>query len=413
MASRRSDPPGLAAFPVGAPAPLRGVTVLDLASVLAAPVAATILGEFGADVIKIERPVTGDFLRQHATVPGGRTAQWVQEGRNKRSVTIDLHHPTGRDLARQLAASVDVVVTSFRPSTAEHWGIHPDQLLEETAGLVILSVTGYGLTGPYRDRGAFDRITSAFAGHTHVSGYPDRPPVRCGFAVIDYMAAFLGAFAVVAALRARDEGLGGQVIDLALYEVAARASEAAVAESVLSGTPRDRVGNRHPRIVPASEATTADGCRISYHAGTESLFRRLAGAIGKPDLLNDPRFATQQSRVSHQDELYQEIDQWVSGLTVADAMDRLGAAGVPASPVHSLEEFLTDPHVVDRGTFEIVDDEELGPLPLVAPIPKLSVTPAHTRFTGTALGSATHEVLGDVLGLSPAAIAELIAEGVV
>jgi crotonobetainyl-CoA:carnitine CoA-transferase CaiB-like acyl-CoA transferase len=386
--------------------------VLDLAAILAAPVSATLLGEFGAEVIKVEQPGVGDFPRHHAARPGGRTPQWAQEGRNKRSVTLDLRRPEAQALARDLARRVDVVVTNYRPSTAERWGLAPADLLAVNDQLVVLSVTGYGLTGPYRDRGAFDRVVSAFSGHTAVSGYPDRPPVRAGFAVIDYMSAYLGAFAVLAALRARDRGQGGQVVDLALYEAAFRATEGALAEWAGAGAERHRVGNRHPRIVPATEAEAADGRAVSYHAGTPGLFERLAKAIGRPELVTDPRFATAPARVEHQDALYAEIGAWVAGRPAAEAVAALSAADVPASLVHDMADLLDEPHVRARGAIESVDDPDFGTLPLATPVPRLSATPGRTRFPGEALGASTRAVLSGLLGLEEGDLDRLEAAGV-
>ena len=390
-----------------------GIRVLDLAAVLAAPVAATLLGEFGADVIKVEQPRVGDFPRHHASQPGGRTPQWLQEGRNKRSITLDLHDARGQAIARRLAGRSDVVVTNFRPTTAARWQLTPDDLLAENDQLVVLSITGYGLTGPYSDRGSFDRVTSAFSGHTHVSGYPDRPPVRAGFATIDFMSAYLGAFAVLAALRARDRGHGGQVIDLALYEAAFRANEASLAEYVASGTPRQRIGNRNPRIVPATESPARDGRRVSYHAGTQPLFERLAKVIGRPELVDDSRFATLAARVTHQDELYDLVSEWIGCLDAESVVQHLSAADIPASVVNSLDDILVNEHYLARGTFEFVDDVELGPLPMVTPVPRLSKTPARIRHLGLELGACNDEVLGGILHFSNAEIAELEADGVV
>jgi crotonobetainyl-CoA:carnitine CoA-transferase CaiB-like acyl-CoA transferase len=393
--------------------PLSGVRVLDLSTFLAAPVAATLLGEFGAEVIKVEAPEIGDFPRWHASVRGGRSAQWAQEGRNKSSVTVNLRTAEGQQMARDLAGRCDVVVTNFRPSTAERWGLSPEDLVAVRHDLIVLSVTGYGLTGPYRDRGAFDRIASAFAGHTYVSGYPDRPPVRSGYATIDYLGAYAGAFGVMAALRARDRGHGGQIIDLALTEVALRASEGAASEFAVTGRVRERVGNRNPRIVPASESTASDGRNVAYHAGSGSLLPKLLNVIDRQDLLEDPRFSTPARRVEHQDALYQIISEWIAQRSSAEVVDLLNAGGVPASTVNNTADLLVDPHLQARGIFEVIDDPELGSIPVVAPVPRLTVTPAVVRHLGPGLGADTDEVLSAQLGLSSADIGKLRQRGVV
>ncbi|MGN6467766.1 MAG: CaiB/BaiF CoA transferase family protein, partial [Rhizobiaceae bacterium] len=198
--------------------PLEGIRVLDLSSIIAAPVAATTLGDFGAEIVKVEDPGEGDFMRRSAAVPGGRSLQWVQDARNKTSITLDLRKPEAREIVHRLLPHFDVLVTNFRPPTLRKWGFDPDTIRKRYPRLVALYVTGYGLTGPYADRGAFDRVASAFSGLTYVSGDPDRPPLRTGYAVIDYMGAYAGAFGVVTALYNRDHrGGSGQVIDLALY----------------------------------------------------------------------------------------------------------------------------------------------------------------------------------------------------
>jgi crotonobetainyl-CoA:carnitine CoA-transferase CaiB-like acyl-CoA transferase len=396
----------------GAP-PLEGIRVLDLSTFLAAPVAATLLAEFGAEVIKVEDPGAGDFPRWHAGRPGGRTPQWAQEGRNKSSVTLDLRTAEGQSLARDLAARCDVVVTNFRPATATRWRLTAEDLIATDPQLIVLSITGFGLTGPYRDRGSFDRIASAFSGHSFVSGFPDRPPVRSGFATIDYLGAYAGAFGIMAALRARDAGQGGQVIDLALAEVALRATEAAPAEYAYTGRVRQRVGNRNSKVVPASEATSADGRDVAYHAGTAALFARLTRAIGRPDLADDDRFASHALRIENQDALYEIVADWIGERCSADIVDTLNAAGIPASTVNNTADVLADRHLCERGAFEVVEDSELGTLPVVTPVPRLSQTPGRTRHLGPALGSGNAEVLGGLLGLSGAEIEDLRLRGVI
>lgn len=391
---------------------LEDIRVLELSTVLAAPVAATFLGDFGAEIIKVEEPGRGDFTRTAAREPGGRTPMWAQEGRNKRSITIDLHRPDGQDLVRRLAARSDVVVTNFRPTTLERWSLTPVELLGVNGQLVVLAVTGYGQTGPYRNRGSFDRVASAFSGHTYVSGEPGRPPMRAGFSVVDFMSAYLGAFAVMVALRHRDQGGGGQIIDLALYEAAFRATESAYVDYAVTGRFRERTGNRNPLMVPATESETADGRRVAYHAGTPSLFARLAQAIGRPELTEDPRFADPRNRVLHQKDLYAMIDEWIATMTASDVIEQLSASDIPCSQVMSMSDIAEDPHYRERKAFEWHEDPEFGPLPLNAPVPKLSKTPGRIRGLGESLGASTEAVCRDLLGLSADEIAELRRTGV-
>lgn len=394
--------------------PLAAVKVLDVSSVLAGPVAATLLGDFGADVVKVEQPRTGDFTRRGANAPGGRSAQWLQEGRNKRSVTIDLRRERGRELLLRLVPTFDVVLLSGRPATLRRWGLSPENLTGVHPQGIHVYVTGYGLTGPYRDRGAFDRIASAFAGLTYVSGEPGRPPVRQGYALIDYMTAYLAAFGTMLALYERDTISGrGQVIDLALYETGFRASEDALLDFVLNGRVRERTGNTNPYVVPASDFETADGHRIALHAGTDTLFYKLCQAMGEPDLPQDPRYANHQARVVNQAGLYERIQRWVGTLTRDETVAALVDVDVPVSPIMSVAEILDDPHYWQRGTLIEVADDEHGRLPMPAAIPTLSRTPGRIRWAGETLGAHTDDVLTTHLGLSDADIEALRREGAI
>jgi crotonobetainyl-CoA:carnitine CoA-transferase CaiB-like acyl-CoA transferase len=396
--------------------PLAGVRVLDVATVLAAPVAATMLGDFGAEVVKVEEPGIGDFTRRGAaeSSAGRRSLQWLQEGRNKKSVTVDLRKAAGQQLVRELVPHFDVIVTNFRPPTLERWGLGPQELHELHPAGVIAALTGYGLTGPYRDRGAFDRVASAFSGLTYVSGEPDGPPMRSGYAVIDYCAAYLAAFAIVTCLYHRDvHGGGGQIIDLALYEAGFRASEHALLDYTANGRVRSRNGNHNPFIVPASDFTTSDGRRVSVHAGTDPLFRRLIAAIGRPELAADPRFATMSARLGNQAALYEAIAEWMGEQRADDAVEMLNRAGVPAAPIMSIADIAADPHYRERQTIVDVDDDEYGRLSMVAPLPRLSRTPGRIDGLGPALGEHTEEVLTQTLGLGEQDIAELREAGVV
>lgn len=394
--------------------PLEGIRVLDMATVLAAPVTATCLGDFGAEVVKIEEPGVGDFIRAGSDSESRRSLQWVQEGRNKKSVTIDLRTERGRQLVRSMLGYFDVVVTNYRPPTLERWGLSPEVMARINPRAIIVCITGYGLTGPYRDRGAFDRVASAFSGLTYVTGEPDRDPVRSGYSVIDYMSAYLAAFATVTALYHRDQrGGAGQIVDLGLYEAGFRASENALLTYGAQRQVRERVGNRNLGIVPASDFDTADGRRISLHAGTDALFRRFATAIGLPDLATDPRFVTRAARVTNQLQLYPIIADWVGGQTAADAVKLLSDADVPVAPVMNVADIATDPHYLERGTVVTVDDVEHGALPMAAPLPRMSATPGTIRTLGPALGEHTGEILAQLLGLDDDELALLRADQII
>ena len=394
--------------------PLDGIKVLDVSAVLAAPVAATMLGDFGADVVKVEQPGTGDFTRRHASRPGGRSLQWAQEGRNKRSVTLNLRDPRGRDVLMSMLPHFDVVVTNYRPPTLRRWGMSADKMREVNDRLIVLYITGYGLTGPYADRGAFDRVASAFAGLTYVSGYPESPPVRTGYALIDYMTAYVGAYAVMLALYNRDaRGGPGQVIDLALYEAGFRASEDALLQFSVNGVVRERVGNRNLHVVPADDFETADGRRVAFHAGTDSLFTRLVAAMNRPDLTEDTRFATYKARVENQEDLYAVLQEWACKYGAEDLVALLVEYDIPASLVMSIADIAENSHYRERGTFVAADDPDFGRLLLTAPLPRLSETPGRISHLGPKLGEHNREIYQGLLGMTEVEIADLTRDGVI
>lgn len=394
--------------------PLSGIRVLDLSSIIAAPVTATTLGDFGAEVIKVEEPHNGDFMRRSAARRGGRSLQWVQDARNKESITLDLRKPEAREIVHRLLPHFDVLVTNFRPPTLRRWGFDPETIRARYPRLIALYVTGYGLTGPYADRGAFDRVASAFSGLTYVSGEPGRPPVRTGYAVIDYMGAYAGAFGIVTALYNRDHrGGSGQIIDLALYEPGFRASEDAMVSYSFNGKVRERMGNTNPEVVPAADYDTADGKRMSIHAGTDALLRRLGSVMGRPGLADEPDFADFNARVINQQRLYAIIADWVKSKTMADAMAALVAADIPASPLMSVADIAADPHYRERGTLMEVDDEDYGRILMAAPIPRMSDTPGQVRTLGPALGSGTERVLSELLKMDKSEIETLRRSGVI
>jgi len=394
--------------------PLKGVRVLDVSAVLAAPVTSTFLGDFGAEVVKIEEPGVGDFTRGRATTPGGRSPQWLQEARNKKSVTLNLRSREGQDLLKQMIPHFDVMVTNYRPPTLERWGMGPEALEALNPQGIFVFITGYGLTGPYAGRGSFDRIASSFSGLTYTSGEADGDPIRCGYAVVDFMSAYLAAFSVVTALYHRDmRGGSGQVIDLALYEGGLRATEESVIDYSLTGAIRGRTGNSSPFMVPASDFTTADNRRISLHAATDTLFRKLAGLMQCKEFLEDDRYATRSSRMEHPNEIYGKIADWIARYDADDVVTMLNDAGVPASPVMNMADLFRDPHIAARGNLLAVEDEEFGPVQMVAPIPKLSKTPGRVRSLGPKLGAHNEEILSGLLGLEADEIAALAAKGVV
>nr|MBC8443521.1 CoA transferase [Deltaproteobacteria bacterium] len=301
--------------------PLEGIVVIDFATLIAAPGVATFLGDFGATVIKVEQPEIGDPMRGKLFFEDGRSSIWLNEGRNKKTVTLNLRTPEGQSIARELGAKADVVLMNFRPGQAEKWNIGAEDWHETNPELIVALVSAYGQTGPCRYKGGFDRTAGAFAGTTYVTGYPDKPPVRTGYAMIDYMTAYLGAFGVMTALYNRDvNSSGGEVIDLSLVEAGFRSSESALTEYSLNGTVRERVGNRNPHFVPAEDFDTKDGKILVINAGTDSLWKKLAHCMGQPQLLEDERFNNTFNRIMNQDPLYAIIAAWVKELTADEGL---------------------------------------------------------------------------------------------
>ncbi len=394
--------------------PFQGIRVLDLATVMAGPVAATTLADFGADVIKIEEPKRGDTIRG---LGGGAGAElfWLQEGRNKRCTTLNLRLPEGQELLRRLARDADVLIESFRPGTMESWDLGPERLCQENPRLVYLRMSGYGQTGPYHERGSFDRVGAAFSGVTYASGYADRPPVRSGYALADYMCAAWNAFSVAMALYHRDaqEDGRGQVIDLALYEPLLRASEASAVVYDRFGVVRERTGNRHPAAIPSGLYETADGVFVTLFAAPDHLFRRLAEAIGRPELASDPRFEHSGARRKNADALESEIESWMRERSADAVLDVLVAARVPAGRVNSIADVFDDPHVQARENLVAVDDGRGGEIRMVNVIPRLSRTPGQIRHAGRPLGADNEEVYAELLDLSAEQVADLRERGVI
>lgn len=392
------------------PQALDGVKVVDIATVLGAPVAATLLAEFGAEVIKVEEPRTGDLLRQFGAQKNGVPLAWLQEARNKKSVTLDLRKPEGQALLKRLLADADVLVENFRPGTLDRWGLGREALKAINPRLIVLRISGYGQSGPYSHKGAFDRVASAFAGLTGSSGYPDKPPVRQSFALADFLAASYGAFAVMLALYHRDaHGGPGQEIDLALYDPILRSSECMLTIYQQLGHIRGRTGNRNPGVVPAGQYATRDGRYVVAHAGTDALWAKLAALIGGEAL--DPAFTTAEGRRQAGDKVEALVEQWCRRFDATDLIAKLEAAGIPAERLNDAKDLIEDPHVRARNLVQW-DDPRLGPVTMVDVVPKLSATPGRMRWAGPDKGAHNDEVFGR-LGLDAGEIARLKQQGVI
>lgn len=392
---------------------LQGVKVLELGQFIAGPYCAQVLGDHGAEVIKVERPGVGDAMRHWSGNAGdGPPVWWSVIGRNKKSVAVDLKQAEGRALVRRLALSCDVIVENFRPGTLERLGMDPEALLDENPRLVVARISGFGQTGPYRKRAGFGGVAEAMGGLRFLTGEEDRPPVRVGLAIGDTLAGLYTAFGVVAALRQREVSGRGQVVDTGLTDAVVAALESVIAEYSVSGAVRRRSGNTLAGVAPSNIYPTADGRWVAIGANADGPFERLCAAMGAPELARDPRLAGHEGRGRHQRELDERIATWTGGHDLVEVVSALEAAAVPAGPVNTAREVAEEPHFRERGTVVEIESD-VGPLLMQGVVPRLTATPGEVRWTGPALGAHTEEVLRGALGLEAAEIATLAERGVV
>lgn len=381
---------------------LAGIRVLDVATFVAAPFCGTILGDFGAEVIKIEQPVVGDPLRRFGTpTECGDSLVWLSESRNKKTVTLDLRTPEGAEAFRRLAAQSDVVVENFRPGTLERWGVGFEDLRALNPGLVMLRISAYGQTGPMKDQPGFARIAHAFSGLSGLAGMPDGPPVVPGStSMADYCSGMWGAIGVLLALRVRDATGRGQFIDLGLYESVFRLLDEIAPAYARHGTVRERMGADTVNVVPHSHYETRTGRWIAIACTSDKMWTRIAAAMGRPELGTAPDYATSQARVQRRSEVNGMVADWVRTMTAEEAMAACQVGGVPCGPINSIADIFADPQFRARENMVEVQDPRIGPIVLPTAVPKLSETPAQLRFTGRSLGADNDEILGGLLGLS-------------
>jgi crotonobetainyl-CoA:carnitine CoA-transferase CaiB-like acyl-CoA transferase len=389
--------------------PLAGLRILDLGTRIGAPFAATLLADLGADVIKVELPGQGDFMRTIGPFVDGYSLFWAVEGRNRRSITLDLRKPDGQALLKRLVGLVDVVVENFQPGTLEGWGLGYDALAAVNPGVILTRVSVYGQTGPYRNRPGLDRNGIALGGLMYITGYPDRPPVRPGLIVSDYLTAVFNAFSILAAVyerdrRAREQGTPprGQWVDLSLYESILRIMEHTLASYDRLGVVREREGNRLRNSAPLDNWQTSDGKYVCIIAAGDGLFPRLCRAMAREDLLAEPRFQTMAQRAEHGDEINGIVADWVRQRTSAEVQVILERHEVPFGVAYSVADIFADPHVEARGDIETVDDPTIGPVRMQGVYPRFSRTPGEIRRGAPMLGEHNDEVYRELLGLTPA-----------
>ncbi len=393
--------------------PLEGVRILEMGQLIAGPFAGKMLAEFGADVIKIEPPGTGDPLRKWRLLHEGTSVWWAAQSRNKKSVTLNLRSSEGQQVVRDLIAQSDVLIENFRPGTLESWGLGWEELQRINPRLVMLRVSGYGQSGPYRDRPGFGAIGEAMGGLRHLSGEPGRTPVRVGISIGDSLAALHGVIGILLALRHREQHDGqGQVVDVALYESVFNMMESLLPEYSVFGAVRQPAGSSLPGIAPSNAYPCRDG-RYALIAGNgDSIFRRLMALIGRPDLADDPALAQNDGRVNDVERIDAAIGEWTAGHSLEDVLAALNEAKIPAGRVYDVADIANDPHYKARGM--IVDAELPDGTPVQVPgiVPKLSETPGAIVQRAPTLGEHTDEVLAK-LGIDAATRGEWRARGVI
>ena len=387
--------------------PLRGIKVIELGSLIAGPFCSRIFAEFGAEVIKVEAPGGGDQLRQWRKMHDGTSLWWYAQARNKKSITVDLRQPEGQKIVRELAADADIVVENFRPGALEKWHLGWDELSKLNPKLIMVRLSGYGQSGPYRDRPGFGVVGEAMGGMRYVTGYADRPPVRLGISIGDSIAALYGVIGAMMALHHRNANGGrGQYVDVALYEAVFSMMESLVPEFDLLGFVRERAGNALPGIVPSNTYPTRDQKYVIIGANNDAIFKRMMTAIGRSDLADDATLATNAGRVPRTAELDSAIAGWTAQHDLDQVLGVLERADVPCGKVYDASDVVRDAHYLARGMIEQHALPDGTPLKLPGIVPKMSLTPGATAWVGPKLGEHTAEVLS-ALGYDARAQQEL------
>jgi formyl-CoA transferase len=403
MTTTEAEPPG----------PLTGIRAVECGSLIAGPFCGQLLGDFGAEIIKVEDPGVGDPMRQWGRKVQGLSLHWPIIARNKKSVTADLRRPEGQNLLRSLLARSDVLIENFRPGTLERWGLGFDQLCELNPRLILVRISGFGQTGPYAPQAGFGSVGEAMGGLRYVTGEPDRPPSRTGISFGDSLAATFAALGTVLALRARDRTGRGQVVDSAIYEAVLSMMESVLPEWELGGYQRQRSGAVLPGVAPSNVYPAAAGDQVVIAANRDTVFARLAEAMGRPELARDQRFTTHDARAAHQDELDDLISEWTVTFGADHLLQVLRDAGVPAGLIYQSKDMLADPHFAARRAIVRLTHPLLGEFPMQNVAPRLSDTPGAVRSLGPELGEHNDEVYRGLLGLGDDDLDRLRAAAVI
>ena len=393
-------------------APLAGVRVLELGSLIAGPFCAKTLGDFGAEVVKIEPPGEGDPLRKWRKMRNGTSLWWHVQSRNKKSVTCDLRKAEGQEIVRRLARRAHIVVENFRPGALEKWSLGWDALSRDNPKLILVRISGYGQTGPYRERPGFGAIGEAMGGLRHITGFPGQPPVRPNLSIGDTIASLHGVMGALLALQHVRNGGNGQVVDVALYESVFNCSESLLPEYDAAGYVRERSGSTLPGIAPSNLYPCKDGSYVLIAGNADSLYRRLMSAIGRPDLRDDPALARNDGRAAQMERIDQAIAAWTSRFSQEKVLQEMEKAEVPAGKIYSAADIAADPHYAARGMIEKIVASDGEPLKVPGIVPRLSATPGAIRSQAPKLGEHTEEVLKEIV-FSSNEISGLKAKGIV
>ncbi len=392
--------------------PLDGIRVIEVGQLLAGPFAGCMLAYFGAEVIKIEPP-EGDPIRGWRVLDNGTSLWWRSLGRNKKSISLDLKKPEGQTLARRLIDTADVVIENFRPGVMESWGLGPTAVKETNPGVIYARISGYGQTGPYANKPGFASVCEGISGFRYVNGFPGEAPVRPNLSIGDTIAGLHAALGIVLALleRQRSDSGAGQVVDVALYEAMFNLMEAVVPEFDGAGVIREPAGTTVTGIVPTNTYRCGNGKYVVIGGNGDSIFQRLMNVAGHPEMASDPRLADNAGRVQHEQEIDRALAAWCLSKNSEEILQLLEQARVPGGPIYNVADMLADPHFEERGLFERVEIDG-KPLKIPAVLPKLERTPGATDWPGGAIGSHTDEVLQSLLQMTPEAIQQLKADGV-
>lgn len=391
---------------------LAGLKVLEMGQLIAGPFAAKTLADFGADVIKVEPPNSGDPLRKWRMLKDGTSIWWQVQSRNKRSIALDLRTPEGQELVRQLAQDADVLIENFRPGALEAWGLSPDDLIARNPKLIVLRISGYGQTGPYRNRPGFGVIGEAMGGLRHLTAEPGRVPVRVGVSIGDTLSALHGVIGILLALQHRHATGRGQVIDVALYEAVFNCMESLLPEYSAFGAVRGPAGSALPGIAPTNAYQCKDGAYALIAGNGDSIFKRLMVLIGREDLANDVSLQDNSGRVARVQEIDQAVGEWTAKHSVDEVLNALDGVSVPAGRIYTVADIAADPHYAAREMLQNIQLNDGSQLTIPGVVPKLSVTPGQHRSNAPALGQDTDAILKEI-GLSAAQIEKLKASGIV